>query len=100
MKSTKELWKSLKRKYKAKDADTKKFITKKFLNYKMIDSKIVIGQVQELQVLLHGIHVENKKFSKSFLVAAIIEKLPSLGRAFKNNLKHKQKGMNLEELII
>ena len=30
----------------------------RFLEYQMVDSKVVVSQVQELQVILHEIHVE------------------------------------------
>ena len=36
----------------------KKFIMGCFLDYKMVDSKTVVNQVQELQVIVHEIHVE------------------------------------------
>ena len=38
--------------------------------------------------------------SKTFQVAAIIEKLPSTWKDFKNYLKHKRKDMSIEDLII
>ena len=38
--------------------------------------------------------------SEAFQVAAIIEKLPPGWKDFKNYLKHKQKEMNVEELIV
>ncbi|XP_073133324.1 uncharacterized protein [Henckelia pumila] len=66
----------------------------------MIDSKSVISQVQELQVLLHEIHAEGMVLSETFQVAAIIEKLPPTWNDFNNYLKHKQKEMNVEELIV
>ena len=72
----------------------------KFLDYKMLDSKTVINQVQDLQVILHDIHVEGMSLSESFQVAAIIEKLPPLRKEFKNYLKHKRKEMKLEDLIV
>ena len=75
-KTTKELWESLDRKYKTEDAGAKKFVLGRFLDYKMVDSKTVVGQVQELQVILHEIHAEGMMLSKTFQVAAIIEKLP------------------------
>ncbi|RVW92875.1 hypothetical protein CK203_040438 [Vitis vinifera] len=40
VKTTKELWESLEKKYKTKDAGMKKFIVGRFLDYKMVDSKI------------------------------------------------------------
>ncbi|KAL2457669.1 zinc knuckle (CCHC-type) family protein [Abeliophyllum distichum] len=75
MKTAKELWESLDRKYKIDDAWAKKFIVSRFLDYKMVDSKTVISQVQE-QVILHDIHVEGMVLSETFQVAAMIEKLP------------------------
>ena len=46
LKSAKELWDSLEKKYKTEDAGTKKFVVGKFLNFVMIDSQTVISQVQ------------------------------------------------------
>ena len=48
IKIAKELWDSLDKKYKTKDAGIKKFIVGKLLDYKMTDSKNVLSQVQEL----------------------------------------------------
>ena len=42
------------RKYKI----DKKFVLGHFLDYEMVDSKIMVSQVQELQVVLHEIHVK------------------------------------------
>nr|GEU48642.1 hypothetical protein [Tanacetum cinerariifolium] len=68
--TAKELWESLECKYKTEDAGTKKFVVARFLDYKMVDSKNVISQVQDLQV------------------------------DFKNYLKHKQKEMSVEDLVV
>nr|GEW61762.1 Pol polyprotein [Tanacetum cinerariifolium] len=67
---------SLECKYKTEDVGTKKFVVARFLDYKMVDSKNVISQVQDLQVLIHDIHVEGMTLSETFQVVAIIEKLP------------------------
>ncbi|KAI3445174.1 hypothetical protein Pfo_001839 [Paulownia fortunei] len=88
MKTTKELWDSLEKKYKTEDAGLKKFIVGKFLNFKMVDSKTVMDQVQQLQIILHDIHVEDMELSESFQ------------KDFKNYLKHKRKEMGLENLIV
>ena len=56
MKSAKELLESLDKKYKTKDAGTKKFVIGRFMDYKMVDSKTVVSQVQDIQVILHEIH--------------------------------------------
>src|SRR5262245_22660721 len=90
IKTAKELWASLDKKYKTEDAGHKKFVVSKFLDYKMTDLKIVMEQVQELQIILHDIHAERMSLSESFQVAAIIEKLPPSWSDFKNYLKHKR----------
>ncbi|XP_048131601.1 uncharacterized protein LOC125314156 [Rhodamnia argentea] len=100
IKTAKELWESLDRKYKTEDAGAKKFVVGRFLDYKMVDSKTVIDQVQEIQVILHEIQAEGMILSETFQVASIIEKLPPGWKDFKNYLKHKRKEMNLEELIV
>ena len=57
-KTAKEVWEMLEKKYKTEDAGAKKFVFEKFLKYNMVDTKIVIKQVEEIQVLLHELHVE------------------------------------------
>ena len=98
-KTDKELWESLDQKYKIKDVGAKKFFLGRFLDYKMVDSKTVINQVQELQLILHEIHVEGMMLSETFQVATIIEKLPPSWKDFKNYLKHKRKEMSIKDLI-
>ena len=51
-------------------------------------------------MILHEIHSEGMIVSEAFQVDAIIEKLPPAWKHFKNYLKHKQKEMNVEELIV
>ncbi|XP_058217270.1 uncharacterized protein LOC131328334 [Rhododendron vialii] len=99
-KSARELWESLDRKYKTKDAGSKKFVVGRFLDYKMVDSKTVISQVQELQVILHEIATEGMLLCEPFQVACMIEKLPPGWKDFKLYLKHKRKAMTMEDLIV
>ncbi|XP_075104557.1 uncharacterized protein LOC142178600 [Nicotiana tabacum] len=49
MKTSRELWNALEKKYNTEDAGLKKFVAAKFLDFKMVDGKSVITQVQELQ---------------------------------------------------
>ena len=100
VKTTKEPWESLEKKYKTKDAGMKKFIVGRFLDYKMVDSKTMTSQVQELQIILHELHAGKMELSGSFQVAAIVEKLPPSWKDFKNYLKHKRKKVGLEDLIV
>nr|XP_016452660.1 PREDICTED: uncharacterized protein LOC107777183 [Nicotiana tabacum] len=100
MKTSRELWNALEKKYKTEDAGLKKFVAAKFLNFKMVDGKSVITQVQELQVIVYDLFVEGMVINEAFQVAAFIEKLPPLWKDFKNYLKYKRKEMTLEDLII
>ncbi|XP_055806857.1 uncharacterized protein LOC129875585 [Solanum dulcamara] len=100
VKTSKELWDALEKKYKTEDACLKKFVVAKFLDYKMIDSRTVGTQVQELQLIFHDLIAEGMVVNEAFQVAAMIEKLPPSWRDFKNYLKHKRKEMKLEDLVI
>ncbi|XP_076929525.1 uncharacterized protein LOC143593962 [Bidens hawaiensis] len=100
IKTAKELWESLDKKYKTEDVGTKKFVVTRFLDYKMVDSKTVISQVQELQVILHDIFAEGMTLSETVQVASMIEKLPPNWVEFKNYLKHKRKEMTIDDLIV
>ncbi|XP_019237515.1 PREDICTED: uncharacterized protein LOC109217701 [Nicotiana attenuata] len=100
MKTSRELWNALEKKYKTEDAGLKKFVAAKFPDFKMIDGKSVITQVQELQVIVHDLLAEGMVINEAFQVAAFIEKLPPLWKDFKNYLKHKRKEMTLEDLIV
>ncbi|KAG8478598.1 hypothetical protein CXB51_028404 [Gossypium anomalum] len=96
----KELWEPLDHKYKTEDAGAKKFLVAKFLNFVMVDSKVVVNQVQEFQLIIHGIITEGMIISESFQVVAIIENLPLTWNGFKNYLKHKRKEMTVQDLIV
>ncbi|XP_073138139.1 uncharacterized protein [Henckelia pumila] len=100
VKTAKELWDSLEKKYKTEDAGIKKFVVGKFLDFKMVDSKTVMSQVQEIQIILHDLLAEGMEINEPFQVASIIEKLPPLWKDFKNYLKHKCKELKLEDLIV
>lgn len=100
VKTAKELWLTLEKKYVAEDAGLKKFVVGRFLDFKMVDSKSVLGQVEELQVLLPEIHTEGMILSESFQVATIIWKLPPLWKDFKKQMKHKRKEMTMEDLLL
>ena len=85
---------------KTKYVRAKKFIVGRFLNFRMVDSKTMTSQVQELQMIIHEIHVEGMVLSEIFQVAAFIEKLPPAWKDFKNYLKHKRKEMSMEDLVV
>ena len=66
IKTARELWESLEKKYKTENAGSKIFVVGKFLDFVMVDSKTVISQVQDLQLILHYIHTEGMSLSESF----------------------------------
>lgn len=72
----------------------------RFLNFKMVDSKTLISQAQELQMIFHEIKVEGMSSSESFQVTTTIKKLSLRWKWVKNYIKHKQKEMIVEDLII
>ena len=76
--TVKELFDFLDKKYKIKDAGMKKFIVGRLLDYKMTDVKTIMSQVQDFQLILHEIRAQRMALSKSFQVAALVEKLPPL----------------------
>lgn len=91
--TTKTVWNALEHKYKTHDVGTKKFIVGRFLDFKMVDDKSVDEQVQDFECLIHEVSAEGMTLSEDFQVAAVIEKLPTSWRDFKNYLKHKRKEM-------
>ncbi|KZV36995.1 hypothetical protein F511_20071 [Dorcoceras hygrometricum] len=88
VKTAKELWNSLEKKYKIEDAGVKTFIVGKFLDYKTVDAKSVMNQVQETQIIIHDLLEEGMEIHEPFQVAAI---MPPMWRDFKNYFKHKRK---------
>ncbi|KZV22317.1 hypothetical protein F511_05271 [Dorcoceras hygrometricum] len=96
VKTAKELWNSLEKKYKTEDVRVKKFVVSKFMDYKMMDANSFMSQVQEIQIIIHDLLAEGMEINEPFQVAAIIKKLPLMWRDFKNYLKHKRKELKLE----
>lgn len=67
-----ELWESFDQNYNIDDARVKKFIAGHFLDYQMMNFKIAISQVDELQVILHDIHINDMILNETFQVATTI----------------------------
>ncbi|KAM0971232.1 hypothetical protein ACFX13_019450 [Malus domestica] len=66
----------------------------------MVDSKSIVSQAEDLNKIIHDIHIEGMVINKSFEMAYSIEKLPPSWKEFKNYLNHKRKEMSLEDLIV
>ncbi|KAL6575258.1 hypothetical protein OROMI_012543 [Orobanche minor] len=68
IKTSKELWNSLEKKYKTDDAGAKKFVIGRYLDFQMTDYKTVIEQVQQFQLIVHEINAEGMMLSEPFVV--------------------------------
>ncbi|KAG7548041.1 hypothetical protein ISN44_As12g032490 [Arabidopsis suecica] len=97
--TSKILWEKLETQFKVFNVGSGKFTTANFLNYKMVDSRPIMDQVNELQLIFHGIADEGMKICETFTVNSIVEKLPLSWEAFKNYLEFKQKPLSLQNLI-
>ncbi|KAK3024017.1 hypothetical protein RJ639_045037 [Escallonia herrerae] len=93
MVNVKALWESLDRKYKMEDAGSRKFVVEKFLDFKMVDSKTVISQVQEFQLILHGIHAEGMHKRKEMKLEDLIVRL----RIEEDNCQSEKKANNYHQ---
>ena len=51
-------------------------------------------------MIIHEIHAEGMVLGEIFQVTVFIEKLPPTCKDFKNYLKHKQKEMSMEDLVV
>ena len=98
VKTSKDLWDALEKKYKSFNVGSGKFATSKFLKFVMVDSRPIMDQVHELQLIFQEIAEEGMKLCETFTVNCFIEKLPPRA-AFKNYLAYKQKALTLANLI-
>ncbi|GKC60389.1 hypothetical protein Tco_1087987, partial [Tanacetum coccineum] len=96
--SSKELWDSLKAKYMAEDASSKKFLVSNFTNYKMTDSRPVMEQYNELLGILGRLTQHKMNMDEAIQVSCIIENIPPSWKDFKHVLKHLKEELTLVEL--
>nr|GEW44446.1 zinc finger, CCHC-type [Tanacetum cinerariifolium] len=96
--SFKELWDSLKAKYMAGDASSKKFLVSNFKNYKMTDSRPVLEQYNKLLGILRRFTQHKMNMDEGIKVSCIIDKLLPFWKDFKHTLKHKRDELTLVEL--
>nr|GEW22439.1 zinc finger, CCHC-type [Tanacetum cinerariifolium] len=89
---------TLKAKYMAEDASSKKFLISNFTNYKMNDSRPVLEQYNELLGILGKFTQHKINMDESIQVSCIIDKLPSSWKDFKHTLKHLKEELTLIEL--
>ncbi|KAK3000287.1 hypothetical protein RJ639_023743 [Escallonia herrerae] len=98
VKTAKELWNQLERRYITEDATSKRFIVSKFFDYKMVDGRSVMEQFNEIKSILHPYSQHKLALDEFIVVTSIIDKLPPSWKNFRNNLKHRKEDINLDEL--
>ncbi|KAK2996869.1 hypothetical protein RJ639_024854 [Escallonia herrerae] len=98
VKTAKELWNQLERRYITEDATSKRFIVSKFFDYKMVDGRSVMEQFNEIKSILDRYSQHKLALDEFIVVTSIIDKLPPSWKNFRNNLKHRKEDINLDEL--
>ncbi|XP_057502756.1 uncharacterized protein LOC130786490 [Actinidia eriantha] len=99
MKSAKELWESLDRKYKIEGAGSKKFIVGRFLDYVMLDTRSITAQFQELQLNVEEENrARNKVVKPSYMAKANIMEhgQSSKTKKSKDKWSNNQKGKSVK----
>ncbi|GJW85689.1 (E)-beta-ocimene synthase, chloroplastic-like protein [Tanacetum coccineum] len=89
---------TLKAKYMAEDASSKKFLVSNFINYKMTNSRPVLEQYNKLLGILGRFTQHNMNMDESIKVSCIIDKLPPSWKDFKHTLKHLKEELIMIEL--
>ncbi|KAK3036533.1 hypothetical protein RJ639_030974 [Escallonia herrerae] len=98
VKTAKELWNQLERRYITEDATSKRFIVSKFFDYKMVDGRSVMEQFNEIKSILDRYSQHKLALDEFIVVTSIIDKLPPSWKNFRNDLKHRKEDINLDEL--
>ncbi|KAK3034779.1 hypothetical protein RJ639_032292 [Escallonia herrerae] len=98
VKTAKELWNQLERRYITEDATSKRFIVSKFFDYKMVDGRSVMEQFNEIKSILDRYSHHKLALDEFIVVISIIDKLPPSWKNFRNSLKHRKEDINLDEL--
>ncbi|KAK3006750.1 hypothetical protein RJ639_015521 [Escallonia herrerae] len=98
VKTAKELWNQLERRYITEDATSKMFIVSKFFDYKMLDGRSVMEQFNEIKSILDRYSQHKLALDEFIVITSIIDKLPPSWKNFRNSLKHHKEDINLDEL--
>ncbi|KAL5703080.1 hypothetical protein ACHQM5_028215 [Ranunculus cassubicifolius] len=68
LKTAKEVWDALQKKYDTEEAGSKKYAVSRYLRFQMVDDDSIISQVHELQKIAHEILVEGMQVCEQFQV--------------------------------
>ncbi|KAL3506877.1 hypothetical protein ACH5RR_032259 [Cinchona calisaya] len=97
--TTNSLWNALQRRYLNEDAGNKSFIVNKYVDFKIDDSKSIIDQINEMNDIVTQCADVGEPISEAFQVSTIIGKLPPSWKDYQKVLKHKEKPLNLDQLL-
>lgn len=66
----------------------------------MVNSRTIINQVQDPQLILHGIHAERMVLIELFQVTTIIKRFPPSWKNLNSYLEHKHKEIGMDDFIL
>ncbi|PHT43587.1 hypothetical protein CQW23_17612 [Capsicum baccatum] len=99
-KSAKEIWDNLEKKRSSDDAGKKKYVVGQWIKFQMDDDKSIMEQVHEYENLTVDVLNEGMKMCEILQANVLLEKkFHHPGVITENQLKHKKKNLNLQELI-
>lgn len=99
IKSAKQIWDMLEKKYGADDAGKKKYVVGKWLQFRMVDDKPIMDQLHDYENLTADVLNEGMKLCEIFQANVLLEKFPPSWTDYRNQLKHKKRDLTLQELI-
>ena len=98
LKSARQIWKELERQYKTEDTGNKSYLVSNYFDFKMVDDKPILGQIHDLQLIVHQLLYEGISIDERFQVGAIIAKLPSSWNEYRKSLKRRGDTLKLDDL--
>ena len=96
--SAREIWVTIKNKYKAEEEGTKKFLISQYIDLEFFDEKPLLPRIHELQVIVNKLKVLKIELPEAFQVGAIVAKLPQSWKGYRKRILHKSEDYSLEEI--
>ena len=88
----------MERQYKTEDSGNKSYLVSNYFDFKMVDEKPILGQIHDLQLIVHQLLYEGISIDERFQVGAIIAKLPSSWHEYRKSLKRRGDTLKLDDL--
>ena len=70
LKSACQIWEELERQYKTEDSGNKIYLVSNYFDFKMVDDKPILGQIHDLQLIVHQLLYEGISIDERFEVGA------------------------------